>query len=260
MVYLPQDWVRKTYGYDAVDEPIVYGLRYIGSEDSATYEAAATTNDFTFKHGASGSEVADSTVGSSGVLDLTTFDTVHKLIRAVNASPNWEAWPVDYLPDADTNISAGNGIFGTISATQAKVDDGVLVPADTSLETAEFFPVGVTFYGSSINPHNKDANVLHEVLGITANITFGGATDGIYVYEVDDINGTKTEIDHLALASATATSWSNSGEPLYSVKGKRIVFKAADASGAISSPLLTVSVRSLPFGPAVRKSKLLSEY
>lgn len=253
---LDAEWTRKSYGYGAVDLPQVFGVKYIGSEDSGTVEAAATTGDLTLKHGDLSSEAVDSTVGASGVLDLTIYTTVKKVVDAINLSDNWEAWYIDYLPDQATNISAGNGIFPTVSAQQAKVTGGYQFVADTSLETAEFFPVGVTFEGEGTKIHNHDASVLHEILEIRANITFGGATAGIFVYACDDFLGTKTQIGWKPLVSNTATTFELDGEPLYATVGKRIVVEAKDASGAISSPSLYVSARSAIIGPTVNKKKL----
>jgi hypothetical protein len=254
----PEDWTYAQYGYEAVDLPKVIGVKYVGDEESGTIETAATTGDITAKHGALSSEAADTTVGSSGVLDLTTYTTVESIIRAFNLSDNWEAWAIDFPGDYLTNISAGNGIFPTTSATQCKVAAGVSLVMDTSLKTAEDYPVGITFNGPSTNFHGTDVGVLHQIIKINANVTFGGATDGLYIYSCDDRLGTKTQIWHRALVSATATEFYSNGEPIISVDGSRIVVMAKDASGAITSPSLLIEARSYAHTPVARKSKLWS--
>lgn len=252
----PEDWIRAQYGYEAVDLPKVIGIKYVGDEASGTVETAATTGDITLKHGALSSEAADTTVGSSGVLDLTTYDTVQAVIAAINLSANWEAWAIDFPGDYDTNISAGNGIFPTTAATQAKVADGMSLVMDTSLKTAEDYPVGITLNGPSTHFHGTDVGVVHEIIKINANVTFGGASSGLYIYSCDDRLGTKTQIWHRALVSATATEYYSDGEPIISVDGHRLVVMAKDASGAITSPSLLIEARSYVRFPVARKSKL----
>ena len=262
--FRPEEWIRTPVSRTAVDTSKVLGLRYIGSEASGLVTIAATTNDFTLEHGDLSSEAADATVGATGVLDLTTYTTIQKLLVEINSSPNWEAVAIDLPGDYLTNISAGNGIFSVASpwdaAVQAKTGGMVYPVVDTSLKTAEDFAVGVTLNGPSSTPHNFDAQVLHEVLAIDADVTFAGATDGLYVYEADDLTGTKVEIAHYPLVSGAATTFGNGIEPLFSVKDKRIVIMAKDASGAITAPSIIVTRRSLRYGPGMNKNKRRSAY
>ena len=260
----PEDWVRRITTNDGVDTPVGLGVKYIGSAASGIITLAATTGDMTFEHGVLSSEAVDATIGTAGVLDLTTYTTIQSLLRNINASPNWEAWAIDLPGDYLTNISAGNGIFTAagVVAAPAKVDGGLTASfvVDTSLKTAEDFACGLTFNGQSSEPHGSDAQVLHEILKIVALATFGGATDGVYIYECDDVAGTKTEVAHLPLVTATITTFGTGDEPIYSSKGKRLVVMAVDASGAITVPRIDIYSRSYAFGPAIRKSKLYSEY
>ena len=259
----PEDIVRKTYGYGVVDLCKLIGIRYIGDEESGLVTIAATTNDFTFEHGDLSSEAVDGTVGAAGVLNISdaAYSALDEVLRAINVSPNWEAWPRDYLIDAAMEYGAGTGIIlaAGIAAQQCKTTAGITIPCDLSLAaTAEIFPVGITFNGPSSGPHNKDAGVVHEILGITVdcNCTTAG---GVYIFEVDDDKGTKTEIDILTYVDDTEITFENSGEPLYQSIGKRLVVEVRDA-GAMTDCFCRVSARSYPFHPVVRKSKLLSEY
>lgn len=261
----PQDMLSQIVTRDGVDTNKVVGIRYIGEEESGLVTIAATTNDFTFEHGVLSSEAADATVGATGVMDLTVYSTIITFLNEVNSSPNWEAWAVDLPGDYALNVSAGNGVFIVTApwdaAVQAKVAAGIFPLRDTSLGTIEDFGVGVTFNGPSSEPHGFDANVLHEIMKIVADATFGGATDGLYIYECNDILGTKKEVAHFALVSATPTTFGSDNEPpLISARGRRLVVIAKDASGAITSPKLEVFKRSYAFGPGIRKSKLYSEY
>lgn len=266
----PQDWKRCIYRREGIDTPILLGIRYIGSAASGLVTVAATTGDLTFAHGVLSSEAVDTTViVTTGIIDLTTYDTLKKVLDVINQSPNWEAWPIDFPGDFAMNISSGNGAFTSagVAAAQAKTDAGLTASfvVDTSLATAETHYCGVTWNASSILPHNGDAQVLHEVMKFRALGTFAGATDGVYVYECDDVAGTKTQIGHFALVTATDTTFGTGDEPLISTKGKRLVFKIADASGALtavgtSSPCLEIFTRSYAFGPCVRANKMYSHY
>lgn len=267
--FRPEEWIRTPVSNVGIDTNKVLGLRYIGSAASGLVTIAATTNDFTLEHGVLGAEAVDSTVGSAGVLDLTTYTTIQKLLVEINSSPNWEAVAIDLPGDYLTNISAGNGIFIVASpwnaAVQAKTGGMIYPLRDTSLGTIEDFGVGITLNGPSSTPHNFDAQVLHEVLEFTANVTFAGSSDGIYVYECDDLKGTKKEIAHYALTSATATTFGNGIEPLFSVKDKRIVIIAKDASAELTpvgttTPTIVVTRRSLIKGPGMNKNKRRSAY
>lgn len=264
---LPEEFIKQTFGYDAVNEPILMRIKYIGSQVAAHVSLENTTGDMTFEQGATTDAAAVTTgtnPGTAGVINISDYTYAHEVIREINLADDWEAWPVDLLPDEAIEISAGNAMFKTnLDDQDCTGENGFAVVVTTSLKTAEDFCVGVTFNGPSSKIHNSDRGVLHEINQIVANVTFGGATDGIYVYACDDTANTKEEIDHLALASATATTWPSSGnidEVLYRVDGKRVVFKAADASGAISSPILRVTATSKVIRPTVNKSKLLGNY
>lgn len=264
----PEDWTRTMVTRAAVDTPVACRIRYTGSEVAAHVSIGATTGDMTFEQGASTAAAATTTGdnpilpigGTTGVIDIsdTESDNLFKVIAAINLADDWEAWAVDLPGDYDTEISAGHGIFtvGGLSDQDCTGDTGFAVVVDTSLKTAEDFAAGVTFNGPCTEPHGSDANALHEIIKISATATFGGDTDGIYIYECDDIAGTKTQIGHLALASATATDFDADGEPMFSTKGKRLVVMAKDVSGAITSPNLEIYRRSYHFGPGIRDAKL----
>lgn len=259
----PQDWVRQIVTRDGVDTNKVFGIRYIGSAASGIVTITATTNNFTFAHGVLSSEAVDGTVGTAGEMDLTDFPSIITFLNEVNSSPNWEAWAVDLPGDFLLNFGSNTGVFLESSpwdaAVQAKVAGGIFPLFDTSKMVKEEFGAGITYNGPSSEPHGFDANVLHEILQIDANITLGD-TDGLYIYECNDVLGTKTEVAHYPLVTATATTFGNGIEPLISAKGRRLVVIVKDGTGAITSPILEIIVRSYAFGPGIRKSKLYSQY
>lgn len=259
----PEDYIRQIVTREGVDKSYGLGLRYVGDEASGLATVASTTGDITLEHGDLSSEAADATVGATGVLDLTTYTTIHMLLREINSSPNWEAWAIDVPGDYDTNISAGNGIFAAagVAAAQCKSTDGLKASfvLDTSLKTAEDYAAGLTLNRSSAYPHHHDGQVLHEIMKISAIATMAGGTDGIYIYECDDVAGTKTEVAHFALATATATDYGTGDEPLISSKSKRLV-AMIKATTTITAPKIEIFSRSLAFGPGMDKNKRLSAY
>lgn len=265
----PEDWTVKTYGYDAVDLPVALRIKYIGSQEEAHVSIANTTGDMRFEQGATTAAAAVTTgtnPGTAGVIDISDLTYMHELINKINVEGggDWEAWPVDLLPDEAVEISAGNAMFKTnLTDRDCTGENGFAVVVDTSLKTAEDFCVGVTFNGPKSQIHNHDANVLHRIHQIRANVTYGGASDGIYVYACNDRDNTKEEIDHLALTSATATNFPASGDidgVLYQKQGRRLVFKALDASGAITPVSLYVLASSKVVGPSINKSQLMGNY
>ena len=263
----PQDWIRKTYSRIAVDTAKVMTIRYRGTTTgsaAAHISVAATTGDLTFEQGATTAAAAVGTginPGASGVIDISSYSTIAQVVNEINDTQgDWEAWMSDYLPDGDIEVSAANAIYLTAQgADNDATGTGLVLYGDTSLETAEIFPVGVTLNGPMSTIHSNDRNVLHEVLEINANANMSAAGT-IKVYECDDRAGTSTQIDTLALADATATEFALSGEPLYASKGKRLVFEINDAGAFTTMDLLQIAARSFKFGPSMDPLKSYSRY
>ena len=262
-----------TYGYNAVDLPVALTIKYIGAQVAAQVSVAATTGDLTFESGATTAAATTTTEtcpvlpvgGTAGIIDAsdTEADSLYKIMRAINLAPGWMCWLTDLVPDEATEISAANAMYLTAYGTDndCTVDGGFKIKVDTSLKTAEDFSVGVTWNNQASDLHGTDIGVTHEVMEVEANITYGGATDGIYVYECNDILGTKVQIDKLPLTSATLTYFPTGGAnwvPLWAKTGRRIVFKALDGSGAITSPTLRIRVQSRAIYPVVRTKRTWS--
>ncbi len=261
------------FGYEAVDLSIPMRIKYIGSQVAAHISVAATTGDLTFEQGAT-TAAANTTTGTNpiigataGVIDISNaaVTTFHALANVINLYSDWEAWLVDALPDEATEITAANAMFlSTLTDQDATGENGFALHADTSLKTAEDFCVGVTLNGPSSKIHNHDRGVIHRIYEIRAHVTFAGATDGIYVYACDDKAGTKEQIGKLPLVSNTATVFPASGAqniPIYQTENRRIVLKAADASGALTSvTMLRALAQSIKIRPSIRESKLRGQY
>jgi hypothetical protein len=249
------------------DTAKVMTIRYAGKATgsvAAHVSVAATTGDLTFEQGATTAAAAVTTginPGASGIIDISDYTTIISVANEINDTQgDWEAWLTDYRPDSDIEISAGNCVYLSGQGTDNDcTGTGLVLYGDTSLETAEFIPFGVTLNGPSSTPHANDMQVLHEVLEINAIASFGGASGGINVYECDDRAGTSSAIlDNMPLVTATQTEFALAGEPLYASRGKRLVFECVDASGAITAAVFQVASRSFKFGPSYDKLKLYS--
>lgn len=258
----PADWIRSVEIRDGVDLSQALRIRYIGSELAAHVSSAATTTDLTFEQGAdtAAADVATGdNPGSSGVIDLTTYNTLYKVVREINAAADWEAWLVDVPGDYDPNLSAGNGLFVVAADVDCTGANGGGIFLDTSLKTAEDYYVGITQQGSSANVHPTDHGMLHEVLQIKATATYAAGAESLTVYACDDDLGTKEQIATYTCGAttvlATHPSSGNLSEPLFNVKGKRISILMANDTGAHTAPKLEITRRSMIIHPSIRTSK-----
>lgn len=114
------------------DADVAIQIRYIGSL-SGTVQISS--GDVLLKVGASGSEVADTTItgcgGTAGTLDVdnAACDTIVETVNRINASANWRAVWIDAI---GTDNDAG-AKFLTLAATAANRPDGLSINWDTSV-------------------------------------------------------------------------------------------------------------------------------
>jgi hypothetical protein len=217
-----------------------------------------------------GQPVTGATVGK---LDLTVYTTAYSVMRAINASLYWEAWLEDVPCGMLTNKSAGVGVFLVRATTTGYnlvdvASDSSLnqINLDTSVHpTGGKHYVGITFAKGSDFTHATDHQVLHEILEVCAQATFGTTAGTISLYACDDDSGVDTTLESYTYAVASSGTkiyfpvGGNNGEPYQSTKGKRFVagFSCGISSTADTlAPYLRVIARSYAFGPAVRNSKL----
>lgn len=119
----------------AVDTQVMFLIKYVGSQNSATFEVAAN-GDITLKHGVAASEVVDNTVecdasiaasGSrNGIIDVSdpACDTLGEVMNVLNGQTNnWILVPVTGLLSDDMN-AGGSGALAAQAATQAKLTNG----------------------------------------------------------------------------------------------------------------------------------------
>lgn len=260
----PEDWDRSAISRVGVDKSEALRIRYIGSEVVGQVKTVTTSMDLTFEQGATAGTAVVGTgdnPGTTGVIDLTTFNTLFKVVQEINTTTDWEAWLEDVPGDYDPNLSAGNGLFAALSDVDCGGADGAAVLLDTSLHTAEDFYAGITYNGPSTDTHGTDHQTIHELLRITALATYGAGIETVSIYECDDDDGTKTLIGGPFACGATTVEKdipSDIGEPICATKGKRISVLMANDTGAHTVTKLVLQRRSMIVGPAVRKSKLWS--
>lgn len=246
-------------GADAV---VALYLRYIGEEASGKVAIANTTGDMSFTHGDVGSEAADTTVnpagGVAGTIDLSgEAATFQALAELVNASANWELIPVGYLPTDATEASGTAKIVNNVSATQAKTATGMAVYFDRSASLHH--SIGITANGPSSEPHGFDAGMRNIINLLSVTLTYSSGTHLVKVYEVDDIEGTATELASFSAAATTvALTRPTSGTPgtLWQSEGKRLVVKQVSTTAEPSAWTYEIHWERYQTGPGIRKSKM----
>jgi len=264
----PQDWKRESKSF-GTDQCELFRIRYKGSEVAAHYTNSTTA--FTFEQGASTAAAAVTTgtnPGTAGVVTPATPDaTYHQLIRQINqeGAPDWEAWLEGALPD-DLVHSAATLDADPLTDVDCTGANGGAVLLDNTV--ADYFCAGLTFNGPDTEPHNSDSQVLHELLQVRATLGSAGSVTGntLVIHECDDIAGTSVAILTVTALGTAATERAyptndGIGEPIASVNTKRLVAKLT-ATGITdhASDNIYLLGRSYAFGPAVRKSKMISAY
>lgn len=268
-LYDDKEWIYKRYARRLTDTAVALNIRYKGGTTGSAYgiiSTAATTTDITFEQGASVAAAAVGTgvnPGATGVIDLTSYTTLKMVEREINinGADDWECWAGDFPMDQLTNFSAGNGHFMVVADQECQGANGYALCIDSSIETAEIFPVAVSLAGPSTEPHGTDRMVRHEILKISATLTFASGNQYLQIYECDDEAGTKSLIDTLTVATtATAQTWGTGDTPLYYTEGKRLVVMASNSATAITAPSIEVDARSKVIGSTIDRAKLMSRY
>lgn len=257
----PQDWVR-TSPVVQDDETKLFGVKCVGTKVWGIVSTSATiASALKFEQGATSTLAAGTTgdnPGTNGVLSTIGRD-YHAMVRAINAANDWEAWLESALP-ADGMHTGGTSHYVVVADQDAKVAGGYVVLGDSSVSM--YLAVGFTLNGPSSEPHGHDAQVLHELLQLKANIGSTLASPTLKVYACDDVAGSSSEILEVTAPGSVNTERlyptdSGIGEPIQSVKTKRLVVKLA--TGTLLQDVdnkLGALGRSYIYGPGLRKSKL----
>lgn len=124
------------------DQGVALRIRYVGSPESSSDYADAVLVSATSltlsKNGA-----ADTTVGAAGVLEFATYDTLGKLVDAINLSSNWEAEIVAGLRsdavDGSELLARSTATFRPYSTVELKWDSSAAFHISFLLEPADAF-------------------------------------------------------------------------------------------------------------------------
>ena len=181
---------------------------YVGSQASATVEVAAG-GDMTLKHGASGSEAVDTTIGSpnlDGVFDLSTpaaaVNTYGELVDLINATANWKA----RLVGVQRSDLTDNTLI-TRTAAQAKGVVVSLLRDTTVILTATVYAIGNRVGRLSLLGGN-DGGIRHWITRIEGIGTSAGA-HALKVYSCNPQTKVDTLIFTGTVASATAYEYND---------------------------------------------------
>lgn len=227
---------RSFSGGTSLDTSIAFDIQYIGSEASGKIALVASTS-VTFIHGDSGSEAADSGIGTAGVVDISAAanDTVGEFLDTVNGSANWRAKIRGAVrDDAMANILAK-------SSAQAKLDGGLHFYFDGSDGIYSVAITGNEFRSQASDPGYDDGayddkGCINTLAYVTATVTeTGGAT--IKLIEANDASTTSTwnELYSVAIADSAAQAIGNSAsaynEAVYaSDENKRLIVRITAAT------------------------------
>lgn len=258
------DWTYKSIEF-ADDESVLFRIKYIGDEDSGII-VVASTGAITFKHGDASSEAADTDTkldaDGLGIIDVSADITdYHSLIRKINSSDNWRAWPVGALPDDDPHTTT-TGHFTEINGSNddCTADGGCPVLTDDS--DSKYIVAGITNNDEPGVIHRSDANMEHEIHRVIAKSTYASGTSTLKIYECDDVAGTSRELKELTAGATTAevaypAETTPATEVHASTKGKRLAVKLLN-SAAMGTVRLHVDGRSRQYGPAASKDSMWS--
>lgn len=182
----------------AVSTDVGMYIKYVGPQGSGTVTVAAG-GDMTLQHGVLGSEAVDTTVGVSGVFDLSTPGTYTNfglLVDAINQSPNWIA----VLGGVLRADSTDNTLI-TQAEAQAKLDGGLKLLKDST--TALTIGMSITKQTVDGGSNAGYQFALDSIRMIATNTCSGALTMLVVVYSRNEETGTDTYLDEFVYVSAT---------------------------------------------------------
>lgn len=221
------------------DQGVALEIRYVGSpESSPDYADAVLVSATSLTLSVNG--VADSTVGSSGVLAFATYTTLGLLVDAINLSANWEARIVAGLRSDAVNgselLARSTATFRPYTTVELKWDssDNGVLGIDVALEAVP------GFRRSNVT---AQARVAFERLRAYVN-TSAGETIQAYVYEVDKSRAAVVRtLAQYAVADDTAVDTGEVDAPIHAEWGNDILVRFRGTGWADASAYLRVEGR-----------------
>lgn len=222
----------------AADTSIAAYIKYVGSAVSGII--IGDGDEVEFLHGAAASEVADTTVNTTGTIDYGTDGALFSTLAGlVNASANWEWIWSGARPDVASEISNVSVLLAT-SSVQCKPggsgftgDLNLGYPMYFDRSTSLYHAIGITNIKSAAQIHNHDAGVYNMVRLIKSTLTYATPSTtnhDVKIWEVDEKAGTSNQIgaDWGNAATTVTLSIPTSGGIdgiIFGATGKRIVIE-----------------------------------
>lgn len=231
------------------DKDIAFLVRYKGTAASATVEVAAG-GDITLKSGAVGSEAADTSVGlptKNGVYDVSDAlaDTLGEIVDDINLSADWQAVIIDGLRSDSSNDS-----LLLLSATQAKVEDGLKIKWDTDtvgfaltqLVAPEKLRTSIQGYlvqgkVKALFPFTGTRGEIKRLSGVS---TYSSGTSTFELYsDGQGVAATEVKFFSLAAGATTAEKEALDGDKVPAVGdwGKRLVARLKNSAAMATATL-----------------------
>ena len=200
------------------DTPIAVRLKYIGT-GTITSVTVDTATDL---------EMITSD-GGTDTYAFATYDTIGKLVDAINADGIFKAKVLDSVRSEATGTQFVNG------AITAASEDGVsYYDVEVDTDAADYFAVRLTFDRGFDKAHKANRRINLQEIKYLMNVGTV-AVDAVKIYEVDGTTETLLMTDLSVDNSATSITFA-SGEGFISAKdGNDIVVKIDDSGNLADS-------------------------
>lgn len=203
---------RKVIGHVSDDLPVAIRLKYIGSGSVTSVTVTTATNI-----------VMITSDGGTDTYAFSTYDTVAKLVAAINADGIFEAKVLDTLYSEDT---ASQFVDGALSITSDGYYD---VMSDTS--ACDYIAYRLTYDRGAGAKKPKGSHRV-TLLGITTNLTLGGGADtnSLKVYECKGSTETAVITRTPTTGSEENITWASGEGGFTSADGKDLVVIVTDTT------------------------------
>jgi len=207
---------------------------HLGAATGATTTVAAG-GDMTFKVGVAGSEAVDSSIGASGVLDLSTpgtYTTVGSVVDEINSSTTgWYA-----VPWGSLRANLTDNRFITMAETQCHKTVISLLHDTTTVGATSTYIIGAKVTRENLLGRT-DAGWYNGITLIEGIYTAAAQVAIVVVYSINLLTKVETEVwrSSTVLASETAFQFDQAdwGEmPLYGNPGEALLVQVQVPNGA----------------------------
>ncbi len=198
------------------DTPIMIRMRYVGTGTVTSVTVTTATNI-----------VMITSDGGTDTYAFATYDTVGKLIAAINADGIFQAMAVDALL---TDVTSSSNIVENTAITAGTDDNGVVcydLHTDTSV--TDYATVALTF-NRNFDTLSKGHRVHAQELAYYENVS-AAAANAVRLYQRLP-SGVETQIWGIASVDATITTktWASGQGKITGQDGAALIFRVQDAT------------------------------